>query len=195
VAPAGNSRGGRTAIPQQEGAISRGNFIAQLTPQERRAKTKGGIMRGTLGRLNLGFFGAFALIASGCATMRPYDPGPGKRVAAGVVQDTYLSGESVNVTISNLSDVTLFYPDRFCRAELQRKDGATWRTVEGPSTACSIPLGFLDPGQTVVHQYHLPKGVAVGTYRLTMPMPTPDDDDEPEPELLTPAFKVATSLH
>jgi len=152
-------------------------------------------MRGTLGRLNPGFFGAFALIASGCATMRPYDPGPGKRVAADVVQDTYLSGESVNVTISNLSDVTLFYPDRFCRAELQRKDGATWRTVEGPSTACSIPLGFLDPGQTVVHQYRLPKGVAVGTYRLTMPMPTPDDDDEPEPELLTPAFKVATSLH
>jgi hypothetical protein len=46
-----------------------------------------------------------------------------------------------------------------------------------------------------VHQYRLPKGVAVGTYRLTMPMPTPDDDDEPEPELLTPAFKVATSLH
>jgi hypothetical protein len=126
--------------------------------------------------------------------MRPYDPGPGKRVAAGVVQDTYLSGESVNVTISNLSDVTLFYPDRFCTAELQRKDGATWRTVERPSTACSIPLGFLDPGQTVVHQYRLPKGVAVGTYRLTMPMPTPDDDDEPEPELLTPAFKVATSL-
>jgi len=50
--------------------------------------------------------------------MRVYDPGPGKRVAASVAQDTYLSGESVNVTISNLSDVTLLYPDGFCKTAL-----------------------------------------------------------------------------
>ena len=146
-------------------------------------------MRGTLGRVNLGFFAAFALIALGCATMRPYDPGPGKRVAADFVQDTYLSGQSVNVTISNLSDVTLYYPDRFCKTVLQKRDGGEWKTVSGPA-GCSVALGFLDPGQTVVHQYRLPKGVAVGTYRLTMPMPIPEDDAIPEPELQTPAFKV-----
>jgi hypothetical protein len=150
-------------------------------------------MRGTLGRLNLGFFAVFTLIASGCVTMRPYDPGPGNRVAAGVVQDTYLSGESVNVTISNLSDITLFYPDRFCKTELQRKDGTAWKTVSGPAVGCSVALGFLDPGQTVVHQYPLPKGIAVGTYRLTMPMPVAEDDDAPEPELQSPTFEVQTS--
>ena len=149
-------------------------------------------MRGTLGRVNLGFFAAFALIASGCVTM-PYDPGPGKRVAAGFVQDTYLSGQSVNVTISNLSDVTLYYPDGFCKTVLQRKDGTAWKTVLGPATGCSVALGFLDPGQTVVHQYRLPQGVAVGTYRLAMPMPVPEEDAAPEPELQTPAFKVHTS--
>ena len=149
-------------------------------------------MWGTLGRDNLGFFAAFTLIASGCVTMRPYDPGPGKRVAAGVVKETYLSGESVNVTISNLSDVSLVYPDGFCKTELQRRDGTAWKTISDPSTACSVALGFLDPGQTVVHQYRLPKGVAVGTYRLTMPMPVPEEDAEPEPELQTPAFKVYT---
>ena len=149
-------------------------------------------MRGTLGRLNLGFFAAFALIASGCVTMRPYDPGPGKRVAAGVVQDTYLSGESVNVTISNLSEVTLFYPDGFCKTELQKRDGTTWKTVSDPSAGCSIALGYLDPGQTIVHQYRLPKGVAVGIYRLTMPMPMAEEDALAEPELQTPAFKVYT---
>jgi hypothetical protein len=147
-------------------------------------------MRGTLGRLNLGFVAAFTLIASGCATMRPYDPGPGKRIAAGVVQDTYRSGESVNVTISNLSDVSLVYPDGFCKTELQRRDGTTWKTVSDASAGCSVALGFLDPGQTVVHQYRLPKGVAVGTYRLTMPMPMSEEDVAPEPELQTPPFKV-----
>jgi hypothetical protein len=153
-------------------------------------------MRGTLGRLNLGFFAAFTLFASGCATMQPYDPGPGKRVAAGVVQDTYLSGESVNVTISNLSDVTLFYPDRFCKTALQKRDGTTWKTVSGPSASCPVALGFLDPGQTVVHQYRLPQGIPVGTYRLTMPMPmpAPEEDAALESELQTPAFKVQTPL-
>ena len=150
-------------------------------------------MRATLGRVNLGFFAAFALIASGCVTM-PYDPGPGKRVAAGFVQDTYLSGQSVNVTISNLSDVTLYYPDRFCKTVLQKRDGGKWETVSGPS-ACSVALGFLDPGQTVVHQYRLPQGAAVGTYRLTMPMPVPEPEEDisPKPELQSPTFKVETS--
>jgi len=148
-------------------------------------------MRGTLGRVNVGFFAAFALIA--CVTM-PYDPGPGKRVAAGFVQDTYLSGQSVNVTISNLSDVTLYYPDRFCKTVLQRRDAGKWETVSGTS-ACSVALGFLDPGQTVVHQYRLPQGAAVGTYRLTMPMPVPEPEEDisPKPELQSPTFKVQTS--
>lgn len=150
-------------------------------------------MRGTLGQANLGFFAAFTLIASGCLTISAYDPGPGKRVAASVVQGTFLSGEPVNVTISNLSDVTLFYPDGFCKTELQRRDGTGWMTVPDPSVGCPIALDFLEPGQTVVHQYRLPKGVAVGTYRLSMPMPMPEEAAAPEPELLTPTFKVESS--
>jgi len=153
-------------------------------------------MRGTLGRVNLGFLAGLAMSVSGCVTMRPYDPGPGKRVAAAFVQDTYLSGQSVNVTISNLSDVTLYYPDGFCKTVLQRKDGNGWKTVLGPATGCSVALGFLDPGQTVVHQFRLPQEVAVGTYRLAMPMPVPalegEEDAAAEPELQTPAFKVQT---
>lgn len=147
----------------------------------------------TLGWPNLGFFAAIMLIISGCATIRPYDPGPGKRVEAIVPQDTYLSGESVNVTISNLSDVTLYYPDGFCKTALQRRNGKEWVTLPNSATRCPITLGFLDPGQTVVHQYRLPKGVAVGTYRLTIPMPVPEVAAAPEPELLTPTFKVASS--
>jgi len=67
-------------------------------------------------------------------------------------------------------------------------------TVGDPPAICPIELGFLDPGQTVVHQFRLPKGVAVGIYRLTLPMPKPEEEgNAPEPELLTPSFKVASS--
>ena len=150
-------------------------------------------MRRTLGRANLGRLAAVTIILSGCASLRPYDPGPGKRVAAIVTQDTYVSGESVNVTISNLSDVTLYYPDGFCKTALQKRDGKGWLTLTVLPSACPVTLGFLDPGQTIVHQYRLPQGVAVGTYRLTIPMPMPEEATGPEPELLTPAFRVASS--
>ena len=154
-------------------------------------------MRGTSGggHANLGFFAAFTLIASGCISLRPYDPGPGRRVAALIVQDAYRSGEPINVTISNLSDVTLLYPDGFCKTKLQKRDGTLWRAVSEPSVGCPIELGFLDPGQTVVHQFRLPKGVAGGTYRFAIPMPTPEEATAPEPELLTPAFSVQDSSH
>jgi len=150
-------------------------------------------MRGTLARKNLGLFAVLTLTATGCLTIRVYDPGPGRRVAASVAQDTFVSGESVNVTISNLSDVTLVYPDGFCKTKLQKRDGTLWRAVSDPAAGCPIELGFLEPGQTVVHPYRLPKGVAVGTYRLAIPMPVPEEATGPEPELLTPTFKVQNS--
>jgi hypothetical protein len=147
----------------------------------------------TLGRANPGSVAAITLLISGCLTLRPYDPGPGKRVAALVVQDTYVSGEAVNVTISNLSDVTLYYPFGFCNTALQKRDGKSWMKIPDPSAGCPITQGFLEPGQTVVHQYRLPKGVAVGIYRLAIPMPVPEEVVSAEPELLTPTFKVASS--
>jgi len=151
-------------------------------------------MRGTLGRVNLGFFSAFALITTGCLTFRPYDPGPGKRVAASVVEDTYVAGSPVNVTIANLSEVILYYPDGFCRTELQRRDGTVWIPVLNLSRRCPSELGFLDPNQAVVHQFRLPTGVASGTYRLAIPMPKPEDMTAHEADLLTPAFKVEGSV-
>ena len=147
-------------------------------------------MRSTLGRQNLGLVAAFILVLSGCVSLRPYDPGPGKRVAAAFVQDSYLSGQAVNVTISNLSEVTLFYPGGFCKAALQRREGTTWKTVLPAPTGCAIASAFLDPGQTIVHQYRLPKDVALGTYRLTMPMPVADEDVASQAEFQTPAFQV-----
>jgi hypothetical protein len=150
-------------------------------------------MRNALGQTGLGFFAALTLVASGCASLRPYDPGPGRRAAAGLVQESFVSGAPINVTIANLSDILLFYPDGFCKTELQKKERGGWLTVSKPTKTCPDELGFLDPGQTVVHQYQLPTDVGDGTYRLAMPMPIPDDAIAPEPHLLTPVFTVANS--
>jgi len=152
-------------------------------------------MRRALGRVNLGIFMVVPVIVSACASLRPYDPGPGKRVAAFFPKDIYRLGEPVNVTIANLSEVSLFYPNNFCKAKLQKMSGTSWLTVSEPTGGCPIALGFLDPNQSVVHSFELPRTVGSGVYRFAMPMPVPDDSAANEPEFVTPAFKVQDAPH
>jgi len=110
-----------------------------------------------------------------------------------VVQDAYFTGESVNVTIANLSELELTYPDGFCKTALQRKDGSEWTTISNPAAGCPANVESLDPGQTVVKNYPLPQGIDGGTYRLVLPMPVAEMGAIPEPRLTTPAFKVQRS--
>ena len=147
-------------------------------------------MRGMLGRVNLGFLMAVTLIVSACASLRPYDPGPGRRVAAFFPKDIYRTGEPVNVTIANLSDISLFYPNNFCKAKLQKMSGSSWQTVSEPKAGCPTAEGFLDPGQAVVHSFQLPQHVGGGIFRIAMPMPIPDDSAAVQSEFVTPTFKV-----
>lgn len=152
-------------------------------------------MRGTL-RANLGVLMLVTIGMSACASLRPYDPGPGKRVAAFFPKETYKLGEPVNVTIANLSEVALFYPNNFCKAKLQKQSGASWTTVSEPKDGCPVALGFLDPGQTVVHKFELPQDLGGGIFRFAMPMPVPDDSAQTkEPEFVTPTFRVQETPH
>ncbi len=145
-------------------------------------------MRGLAGA-NLGLV-AITLATCGCVTLRPYDPGPGLRVEASVPAPAYLPGEPINVTIANLSDVELLYPNGFCKTELQKKDRGGWVNVPLASAGCPVEIGFMDPGQAVVHQYLLPKDLDAGTYRLSMPMPVPDKPFAREADLTTPSFAI-----
>lgn len=147
-------------------------------------------MRVLFGKANLVTVAALTLLATGCLTFRPYDPGPGRRVAANVPDASYLPGEPVNVTIANLSEVELVFPDGFCTTELQKKDRGGWVTVPATSSKCPGELGFLEPQQTVVHQFHLPKEIADGTYRLSIPMPVPEEPNAREADLITPTFTI-----
>ena len=154
-------------------------------------------MRGMLGRVNLGFLMVVMVGMSACIPLRPYDPGPGKRVAAFFPKETYRLGEPVNITIANLSEISLFYPNNFCKAKLQKQTGASWTTVSEPGGSCPIAEGLLDPGQTVVHAFQLPQDIGSGTFRFAMPMPAPDDSTEAvtESEFVTPTFRVQETPH
>jgi hypothetical protein len=135
----------------------------------------------------VGVLGAIVLVAAGCAGSFT-DPGPGRRVEASVVRSAYLSGESINITVKNLSDVRLAYPSGFCKIELQRLENTEWETVLVPD-GCVLVLAFLGPRQSVTQEYRLSSAVTPGIYRLSMPMPIPEGATA-EPRLLTPPFSL-----
>ena len=139
----------------------------------------------------LGVLGAVILAAGGCGGNRMTDPGPGKRVDATLIQDAYLSGALVNITVKNLSDLTLTYPLGFCKIELQQEESTGWVTVLAPE-GCPLALAFLGPRQTVTQEYRLPVGITTGNYRLSMPMPIPQGAVA-ESNLTTPPFRVGST--
>jgi hypothetical protein len=140
----------------------------------------------------LGVLGAITLAAGGCGGSRLIDPGPGKRVEATLIQDAYLSRALVNITVKNLSDLTLTYPLNFCKIELQQEESSGWVTVLVPD-GCPLALAFLGPRQTVTQEYRLPLGITTGNYRLSMPMPVPEGATVTEPRLITPPFRVGST--
>lgn len=136
--------------------------------------------------------GSIILSAVGCGGSHLTDPGPGKRVEATLIQDAYLSGALVNITVKNLSDLTLTYPLGFCKIELQQQESTGWVTVLVPD-GCPLALAFLGPRQAVPQEYRLPLDITTGTYRLSMPMPVPEGATVTEPRLITPAFRVGST--
>jgi hypothetical protein len=133
--------------------------------------------------------GALLLLATGCSTNRLTDPGPGKRVEATLREATYVAGQSIDIRIKNLSDLTLQYPYAFCKIELERQENAGWVTVASPD-GCTYVLGYLGAGQIVAQAYRLPPVVPAGTYRLTMAMPWLAGETVEEPRLTSPSFQI-----
>jgi len=137
----------------------------------------------------VGVLGVIILATAGCAIT---DPGPGKRVEASLVRDAYLSGESVSITVKNLSNIRLAYPSSFCTIALEREESSGWVAELVPFDGCVFVLAYLDPRQSVSQQYRLFSGIAPGTYRLSMPMPIPEGAAA-EPRLVTPPFSVGST--
>jgi hypothetical protein len=130
------------------------------------------------------------ILFAGCAGTGLSDPGPGKRVDVTVSKSGYASGETVDVTVKNVSNLTLTYPLVFCKTELQREVSSTWTTVQVPSDGCRLALAILEARQSTINKYVLPTSLPSGIYRLAMPTPTPENAKTAEPPLTTPSFSV-----
>lgn len=130
------------------------------------------------------------LIWTCCGGTFVSDPTPEKRVVVNLSKRGYISGDTVVLTVKNVSALTLTYPVGFCKTELQRQVGPTWITVPLGSNGCPLALRILGARQSVVHEYVLPSSLPTGLYRLAIPTPIPGNAKTTEPPLTTPAFTV-----
>jgi hypothetical protein len=105
-----------------------------------------------------------------------------------MTQASFLAGQTVTVSVKNLSDLTLSYPYHFCKTELQRQDSADWVTVFAPE-GCVFVIQYLGGRQVVVQDFSLPASLQPGTYRLSMPLPIAKGETDGD-RFYSPTFMV-----
>ncbi len=131
------------------------------------------------------------LAGTACAGTNVSDPGAGNNVQVTLAKDAYLSGETVNLVLKNVSNASVEYAGSLCRRVLQRQQqNGAWSTVEGPSKICTLELRYLGVGKSVPLPYGLPQDLPTGLYRIQMPSPTPENAQPPEPDVTTQPFSV-----
>ena len=95
---------------------------------------------------------------AGCAT----EPGEWL-VRVDVVGESFASGARIPVDIVNSSDEEVHFGA--CPFSLQKRDGASWRTIPD-SRACIAILLTLPPDQARRMEFLMLSGTEPGTYRL-----------------------------
>lgn len=130
----------------------------------------------------------FALSAMACSPTTINDPGPAGRVEVKLNRQSYAVGDTIELIVTNVSQLALVYPVGFCRTSLQRQQGDVWSTVDSPAEGCPLALGLLGPGQSVPHRYVVPRDLPTGRYWLVMPLPIPRDAPAPGTSLTSPSF-------
>jgi hypothetical protein len=124
------------------------------------------------GRVAL-LFGALGIVSCASATT---DPGPGKRVELEISKSAYLSGDSVTISVINVSDLQLMYPGGFCPQRLQRDAGGTWIDVSlaNPTQGCPLFIATMAPRERQTVYVRLPVELESDVYRVVLPSPMVD---------------------
>ena len=128
------------------------------------------------------------LTAMACGSATINDPGPAGRVQVKLNRPGYATGDTIELTVTNVSQIELVYPVGFCRTLLQREQGDAWSTVNSPAEGCPLALSLLGAGQSTLHLYVVPRDLPTGYYRLVMPLPIPRDAPAPDTSLVSPTF-------
>jgi hypothetical protein len=86
----------------------------------------------------------------------------------------YAAGDAVEVTITNVSDVTIV--GNPCPWELQRRTAGGWETAAGNSLCVGV-MEYLEPGESLTTQVLIPNGIEDGSYRVHFPAVAPEGDE------------------
>jgi hypothetical protein len=101
------------------------------------------------------------------------DPAASRRVQATVSKNDYVTGDTIQVDVENLSGLTLEYTAYFCPSVLQQLRGGGWVTVRSDHI-CVAALALLPEFGHTVFRTLVPAGLQ-GRFRLLLPAPVPAD--------------------
>lgn len=118
-----------------------------------------------------------ALALAGCRNPAAAD----RRVEVTTDQREYRAGNSVTVTVTNVSGEPVGY--NLCVHRIERRTADGWRVASAfppPGSACIAILLTLEPGASTAVQVRLPQDLSAGIYRVRFESPA----------LATPPFRV-----
>ena len=104
-------------------------------------------------------------------------------------REAYVRGDSVRVTLENLSGAPLYGSVPSC-VGFETRTGAGWEPVPSWPEACIDLLFVLEPDTRVTTAFAVPEDVPAGTYRFTKSLSTTDAVAPDDVMLATPPFTI-----
>ena len=105
-------------------------------------------------------------------------------------REAYVRGDSVRVTLENLSGAPLYGSVPSC-VGFETRTVSGWEPVPSWPEACRLLLFVLEPDTTVTAAFAVPEGVPAGTYRFTKSLSTTDAVAPDDVMLATPPFTIS----
>ena len=129
-------------------------------------------------------FAALAFTAASCSS--PTDSGVGHRVRLTIAKSNYVTGETIHVDVTNVSDDPLTFPGGFCPTVLQEFRDVAWTSIPS-GRFCAYFLQILGSHAHAPFEMTVPEGLQ-GHFRLLLPAPAPVDGQTEAP--LTVEFSL-----
>jgi hypothetical protein len=101
------------------------------------------------------------------------DPGPGKRARVTLDDYRYFHGQTVLVTVTNLTDLELVAPGDFCPVTLQRLAAGAWHDYGDRPPCSKLHATVIGSHAHSTIPFVLDADLPAGAYRLVLPEPAP----------------------
>ena len=92
---------------------------------------------------------------------------PANAITIALDRSTYAPASTMQVTVTNGSDMVLDYNQCSSRT-LERQESGGWTAIPEPGRMCTMELRLLKPKETQTFSVTLPQNATPGTYRLAL---------------------------